>query len=223
MSANIPKSFTNLPQLSVFFPAYNEEQHAQNTITKAFKLLPQIAQKYEIIVIDDGSKDQTPAILKQLQHTYPLLKVITHSPNQGYGAALKSGFYNSRYQWIAFTDIDGQFDLNELPLFIEKQRQTQPDLVIGYYQSRKVSLTRKLNTWLWQLIVRLLFGLKVRDIDCGFKLINKQVIDAIPRLESNRGAFISSEFLIKAQKYGFKIVETPVHHFPRTAGKGTGA
>jgi hypothetical protein len=116
-----------------------------------------------------------------------------------------------------------QFDISELPKLIEKQKDTRADLVIGYYLKRAVSFQRKLNTWLWQLVVRVLFGLNVTDIDCGFKLISKKVIEKIPRLKSERGAFISSEFLINAQKSGFKIVEIGVHHYPRIEGKGTGA
>ena len=96
-------------------------------------------------------------------------------------------------------------------------------MVVGYYLKRQVSTVRKINTFLWEAIVYFLFGLKVKDIDSGFKLISKRVIDTLPKLESERGAFISSEFLIKAQKKGFKIVEIGVHHYPRIEGKGTGA
>jgi glycosyltransferase involved in cell wall biosynthesis len=212
-----------LKELSVFFPAYNESAHIGETVHKAFVVLPKVADKYEVIVIDDGSRDETGKILKKLTTQYSKLRVITHKPNKGYGEALKSGFYNCKYELIAFTDSDGQFNFSEITKFIVKQRKTGADLVVGYYLKRAVSFRRKLNTWLWQLIVRILFGLNVRDIDCGFKLIKKQVIDQIPRLKSGRGAFISSEFLIKAQKLGFKIVEVGVNHYPRIAGQGTGA
>ncbi|MGB9706554.1 MAG: glycosyltransferase family 2 protein, partial [Microgenomates group bacterium] len=135
----------------------------------------------------------------------------------------KSGFYNSQYEWIAFTDADGQFDFSEITKFFEKQMQTNADLVIGYYLKRAVPFYRIWGSKLWELAVFLLFGLKVRDIDCGFKLLRKEVIDEIPRLEAERGPFISSELLIKAKKKGFKIVEVGVHHYPRKAGKATGA
>jgi len=110
----------------------------------------------------------------------------------------------------------------EIKKFIDTQRQTNADLVIGYYLKRQVPFYRKVNTFVWELMVFLLFGLKVKDIDCGFKLVSKKVIDKIPKLESERGAFISSEFLIKAKKSGFKMVEIGVHHFPATR-RGTGA
>jgi glycosyltransferase involved in cell wall biosynthesis len=212
-----------IDKLSVFFPAYNLESQIEKTVTKAFDVIPKVAGTYEIIVIDDGSRDKTGEILDKLSKKYSKLKVITHPGNRGYGAALKSGFYNSKYPWITFTDADGQFDISELPKLIKKQKETSADLVIGYYLRRQVSFFRKLNTFLWEIVVFLLFGLKVKDIDCGFKLISKNVIDTIPKLESERGAFISSEFLIKAKKAGFKIVEVGVHHYPREEGKGTGA
>jgi len=212
-----------IKEISVFFPAYNVESQIEETVVNAFRVIPKLAGKYEIIVIEDGSRDKTGEILNRLKSEYKNLKIIKHKVNRGYGGALKSGFYNSRYSWIAFTDADGQFDISELPKLIKKQKETGADLVAGFYLKRAVNFYRKVNTWIWQLIVRILFGLKVKDIDCGFKLIKKEIIDKIPKLESERGAFISSEFLIKTQKYGFKIVEIGVHHFPRVEGKGTGA
>jgi glycosyltransferase involved in cell wall biosynthesis len=211
-----------IDKLSVFFPAYNEEANLEKTVGKAKGILEEIAGEWEILIINDGSKDRTGEIAENLAKKDPRIKVITHSPNRGYGASLKSGFYNSRYPWIAFTDSDGQFDFAEITNFIKTQKETNADLVVGYYRKRRVSLFRKINTFLWELIVFLLFGLKVRDIDCGFKFISKKVIDTIPKLKSERGAFISSEFLIKTKRAGFSMVEIPVSHFPATR-KGTGA
>lgn len=212
-----------LPELSVFFPAYNLESQIEKTVTDAFKQIPNYSDRFEIIVVNDGSSDATGERLTDLKKKYPNLKIITHSKNLGYGAALKSGLYNSKYSWIVFTDADGQFDISELYLLVDKQKEHKADMVIGYYLSRQVSFFRKLNTFLWEIVVFMLFGLKVRDIDCGFKLISRKVINTIPKLESERGAFISSELLIKAKKAGFKIVEVGVHHYPRKEGKGTGA
>ncbi|MBI1863891.1 glycosyltransferase family 2 protein [Candidatus Woesebacteria bacterium] len=211
-----------ISNLSVFFPAYNEEENIKNTVEKAKKLLQKISDNWEIIIINDGSSDKTEKISKKLVNEDKKIKLITHSPNRGYGAAVKSGLYNSKYDWIAFTDSDGQFDFSEITNFIEKQRESNADLVVGYYKKRQVSKFKIITSKMWELAVFLLFGLKVHDIDCGFKLISKNVIDKIPKLESERGAFISSEFLIKAKKSGFKIVEIPVTHFPRTKGTGTG-
>lgn len=214
---------TKIDELSVFYPCYNEEKNIQQTVDKTIPILQQIASKWEIILINDGSKDNTGKVLDQIQKKYPKqIKIITHNPNRGYGAALKSGFYNAQYQWIAFTDSDGQFDFSEITKFVDKQNQTQADLVIGYYLSRQVSKSTIITSKIWELIVWILFGLKVTDIDCAFKLINKKVINTIPKLEAERGAFISSELLIKAKKAGFKIAELGVHHYPRVEGKATG-
>lgn len=211
-----------ISELSVFLPAYNEESHVEKTTLKVKKVLEKIAGRWEIIIIDDGSTDKTGEIADRLGKKYRKIKVIHHQPNRGYGAALKSGLYSSKYPWISFIDIDGQFDFSEAPKLIEKQKETGADMVIGYYKKRKVPFYRKLNTFAWQFVVNMLFGLNVRDVDCGFKLINKKVLKKIPNLESERGAFISSEFLIKAKKFGFKIVEIGVTHYPATR-KGTGA
>jgi glycosyltransferase involved in cell wall biosynthesis len=211
-----------IDSLSVFFPTYNEEKTIQDTIVKAKNILEKIVNKWEIIIVNDGSTDQTAEVVEKIIKNDSRIRIITHSPNRGYGAALKTGFYNSQYPWIAFTDSDGQFDFKEIIEFIEKQKETGADLVIGYYLDRKVSFGKKLTSKMWEFLVNLLFGLKVRDIDCGFKLISKKVIDKIPKLESERGAFISSELLIKAKKSGFKIVEIGVTHYPRKEGKGTG-
>ncbi len=211
-----------ISNLSVFFPAYNEEGNIKNTVEKAKKVLQKITDKWEIIIVNDGSSDKTEEISQKLVSEDKKIKLITHSPNRGYGAAVKSGLYNAQYDWIAFTDSDGQFDFSEITNFIEKQYETNADLVVGYYKKRQVSKFKVITSKMWELAVFLLFGLKVHDIDCGFKLISKRVVDKIPKLESERGAFISSEFLIKAKKTGFKIVEIPVTHFPRTKGTGTG-
>ena len=211
-----------IDKLSVFFPCYNEEKNITTTVNKAVKVLENTAKEWEILLIDDGSKDNTPQILKKISQTNKNITVITHNPNRGYGAALKSGLYNSKYPWITFTDSDGQFDFSEIKKLIKKQKATQADLVIGFYKGRKVAFYRILGSKLWQFAVFFLFGLRVKDIDCGFKLIRKKVIDEIPKLESERGPFISSELLIKAKKSGFKIIEIGVSHFSRTEGEATG-
>lgn len=212
-----------IPELSVFYPCYNEEKNIKKTVDKTVPVLNKIAKKWEIILINDGSKDNTASVLESIKKEYsPNIKVITHNPNRGYGAALKSGLYNAKYQWITFTDSDGQFDFSEIVNLLDKQQKTQANIVIGYYLSRKVSKATIITSKIWELIVFILFGLRVTDIDCGFKLINKKVIDTIPKLEAERGAFISSEFLIKAKKSGFKIVEIGVHHYPRVEGQATG-
>lgn len=211
-------------ELSLFLPCYNEEANLESTVDKTLPILTKVADKWELIIVNDGSKDKTGEIALKIKKKYPKnINIITHSPNRGYGASFKSGFYNAKYDWITFIDADGQFDFNDIYNLASVQAETNADIVIGYYLGRKVPFYRIWGSKLWQLGPLLLFGLNVRDIDCGFKLVKKKVIDTIPRLEAERGPFISSEFLIKAKKAGFKIVETGVHHHPRTEGEATGA
>lgn len=211
-----------IKSLSVFFPTYNEEGNIKSTVTKAKAVLQKYVENWEILIVNDGSTDRTKEISEELSEGDERIKVINHEVNRGYGASLKSGFYNAKYPWVVFTDSDGQFDFSEINLFFEKQQETNADLVIGYYKKRKVSKFKIITSRMWEIAVMILFGLHVHDIDCGFKLVSKKVIDKIPKLESERGAFISSEFLVKAKKSGFKIVEIPVTHLPRLQGKGTG-
>lgn len=209
---------SRLNSLSIFLPIYNESLIIKKVIENIKLIAPNVAKNWEVIAVNDGSVDETLKTLKTISG----IKIIDHGINKGYGASLRSGFYNSKYEWIVFTDSDGQFDFSEIEKFIEKQKQTNADLVIGYYKKRQVSKFKIITSKIWEITVFLLFGLWVKDIDCGFKLIRKKVIEKIPKLESQRGAFISSELLIKAKKFGFKIVEIPVTHYPRTTGKGTG-
>ena len=213
-----------VPELSVFLPCYNEEKNLQNTFDKTLPILQDITQKWEIIIVNDGSKDKTAQVAASIASKYPKnVVVVTHNPNRGYGAAFKSGMYTAKYEWISFIDADGQFDFNDIRNLISTQKKTKADLVIGYYLGRKVPFYRIWGSKVWQLAVFILFGLRVRDIDCGFKLVRKQVLDTIPKLEAERGPFISSEFLIKSKKFGFKIVEVGVHHYARLHGEATGA
>lgn len=211
-----------IASLSVFFPAYNEEASIKSTVLEAKKVLQKAADKWEIMVVNDGSNDNTLKVAENLAKEDKRVRVINHKVNRGYGGALKSGFYNAKYPWITFTDSDGQFDFGEVTKFVKKQRETHADLVIGYYKKRQVSKSKVITSKAWEFMVLFLFGLHVKDIDCGFKLISKKVFDKIDKLESERGAFISSELLIKAKRAGFKIVEIPVTHYPRKAGVGTG-
>lgn len=213
---------SKIKELSVFFPAYNEQSLLAETVSNAVNVLDKVAKKWEVIIVNDGSTDLTGEVAAKLEKKDKRIKVISHEKNRGYGAAFKSGLYGASYDWIAFTDSDGQFDFSEITNFIKKQNETGADIVIGYYKKRQVSKAKILTSKMWEYLVFAMFGLKVKDIDCGFKFISKKVVDSIQELYSERGAFISSEFLIKARKKRFKIVEIPVTHYPREAGKGTG-
>lgn len=210
---------SKLKELSVFFPFYNEEANIEAQAKQALKTVPQFAQKFEIILVNDGSVDKTGQIGQKLAKGQPKVFLVSHSQNRGYGGALKSGFKKAKYEWIFFSDGDRQFDLAEIAKLIPLT--SQADLVIGYRQKRADTLIRLINAKLFNFLIRILFGLKVKDIDCAFKLIKKEVVDSL-ELKSD-GALISSELLIKAQKAGFKIAQAPVSHYPRKKGNPTGA
>lgn len=209
--------------LSVFLPVYNEEKNLEKTVVQTAAFLRPNFSEWEIIIVNDGSSDKTSQVAQRLALAEPRIKIITHVENRGYGAAFKSGIHAAKYDWVTFTDADGQFDFAEISKFLKIQEESGADLVIGYYLNRRVPFYRKLNTFFWEGLVRILFGLRVRDIDCAFKLFSNRVVVAVEPLESERGAFISTEFLVKAKKKGFKIREVGVSHFPRQQGHGTGA
>ena len=208
------------PSISAFFPAYNEEANIGALCLKTAGVLAKLCSRYEVIAVNDGSKDRTAAVVEGLHKKKPQIRVVSHKANSGYGAAVKTGFASAKMDWIFFTDGDGQFDVNEIARLLPLTRDH--DLVVGYRIKRADPAHRKLNAWAWGTLVRTLFGLKgVRDIDCAFKLIRRDVFKKF-KLETT-GAMISTELLVKAQKNGFRIVELGVHHYPRTAGVQTGA
>lgn len=207
-------------ELSVFFPAYNEEKNIKNTVEKAKKVLEKIAGKWEIIVVDDGSKDDTRKIVEKLGRKDARIKVKSHKVNKGYGGALKTGFKNAKYSWVAFTDSDGQFDFSEINKFLVLKNKA--DLVLGYRINRADPLSRKIYTLVWGTIPILLWGLNVRDYSCGFKLIKKEVFDSVQPLVGEEKV-TQIELLVKAKMKGFKFAEVGVHHYPREFGKQTGA
>lgn len=205
--------------LSVVFPAFNEEANIKRTVELAREVLPKIARQWEIIVVDDGSKDATRAITDELSARYPEVTAIHHPRNRGYGAALKSGILAARHDLIFFTDSDGQFDLQELEQLI--RFSDDYDIVMGYRAKRQDPPHRLLNAWGWNMLVRLVLGLKVRDIDCAFKLFQRSVFDRI-QIRSV-GAMVNTEILAQATSFGMRMREIEVTHYPRHFGKPSGA
>ena len=207
-------------EISLSLPCYNEEGNIRQVVSRACGVLDKIADKYEVIIVDDGSSDRTLEIARELTAQNPKIKFIHHEVNQGYGAAVRSGLKSSQYEYVAFTDGDGQFDLGELKALIDLMPGN--DMVIGYRSQRKDPFYRGLNSRLYGFLIRLLFGLEIRDLNCALKVFRKKVIDDIT-IESN-AALVNAEILLKAGKKGYrKIKEVPVNHYPRTAGKQTGA
>jgi glycosyltransferase involved in cell wall biosynthesis len=207
------------PRLSIFFPAFNEEANIAETVGQAMAVAAETAPTWEVIVVDDGSSDRTGEIVARLAAEHPDVRLIQHERNQGYGGALTSGLRGSRGELIFFSDADLQFDLSELSKLMEHIDDV--DLVIGYRAPRRDPFMRLVNAWGWKVLNNTLFGLKVRDIDCAFKLFRRECLDRIPIRSS--GAMVSAEILIRLRDTGHKWVEVPVTHQPRTAGSPTGA
>jgi len=205
--------------VTVFFPCYNEQDNVRRVTEQAIAVLERIHADYEIIIVDDGSRDATGPVADELAAAHARVRVLHHPRNLGYGAALRSGFRAATKELVFYTDGDGQFDLNELPALLPLMRDY--DIVSCFRVNRQDNLFRKFGGWAWTTLNRFAFSLKVRDVDCAFKLYKRAIFDNI-RMEST-GALISTEILARAARKGYTIAERGVHHYPRTAGKQTGA
>ena len=205
--------------LSVVLPVYNEAEAITATVEHALRALDVGVKDFEIILVNDGSTDQTGALLATLAASDSRIRVITHERNQGYGAALVDGFAAATKELTFFMDSDGQFDICDLAPFFSFIDEY--DAVIGYRIHRQDTWLRKLNAWGWKMLIRLVLGIHARDIDCAFKLLRTSFLDKDP-LES-RGAMINAELLYKLRRSGCAYHEVGVQHFPRQGGRATGA
>lgn len=220
MSINSPvNSDGKVKNLSLFFPAYNEESNIVKAVETAKKALEQIAEEFEIIIVDDGSRDRTRYISEEICRFDKRIRLVTHEHNKGYGSAVRSGFNACKYEMIFFTDADNQFDLSEIKKLLEVMKNA--DIVAGYRIKRRDPFYRTINAWGFNMLVRILFGVRIKDIDCAFKLFNRNVIDDI-EIESI-GALVNTEIIVKATKKGFRITQAGVTHYPRFFGAQTGA
>ncbi len=202
--------------LTVFFPAYNDSGTIASLVIAAVQTAGRLTSDFEVLVINDGSRDATAEVVDELARLYPHVRAIHHEQNRGYGGALRSGFASATKEWIFYTDGDGQYDPREMALLWEK-RDASTDLVNGYKISRSDPLHRIVIGRIYHHTVKLLFGLTVRDVDCDFRLIRRRVFDAVT-LEKSSGV-ICLELMKKITDAGFSIAEVPVHHYHRAHGK----
>jgi glycosyltransferase involved in cell wall biosynthesis len=203
------------PSVSLVLPAHNEAPNLLPLLEEARRTLSRLTKEHEIIVVDDGSGDDTARIALEFGGA----RLLRHERNRGYGAALRTGLRAARMQWVVFTDADLQFRLADLVALLEVSNDV--DIVAGYRAPRRDPRLRRFLGWGWGRLVRICYGLRVRDVDCAFKLFRREVLDAIP-IESV-GAFINTEILIRADAAGFRIREVPVRHYPRASGSASGA
>jgi glycosyltransferase involved in cell wall biosynthesis len=210
-------------RLSYFFPAHNEEANLEGLVDEALATLPLLAETFEVIAVDDGSRDATPSIADDLAARHPgVVRAVHHPTNLGYGAALRSGFAASRYELVAFTDGDRQFHVADIGrLAARLSADDAPDVVVGFRIKRADPVIRTAYARAYRLANRIFFGLKVTDVDCACKLFRRDALEGI-HVESD-GAFFSAELLIKLGAAGRTIAEVGVPHYPRTAGSATGA
>lgn len=205
--------------ISIIFPAHNEEDNISRAVTQAVEVVKPLFEDWEVIVVDDGSQDRTVKIVDEMAKRDSRIVAVHHERNRGYGAALKSGIERASKSLVFFTDSDLQFDMNELPQLLKEIQDCH--IVAGYRAKRSDPAHRKLNALAWRTLVRILLGLKVRDIDCAFKLFRREIFDSI-KIDAV-GAMVNTDILVQAVKLGYKIKEVPVSHFPRLHGNQSGA
>lgn len=207
-----------LSSLSVFFPCLNDGKSIPGLLEKTYEVLPKITNDFEVIIIDDGSTDDTPQITKKLRTKYKNLRIIRNKKPSGYGGVLKIGFGSAKKDWVFYTDGDGQYDPSELKNLVEKVTH-EIDVINGYKIKRQDSIVRKFLGASYNLVLHIRYHLPIRDVDCDFRLIRKSKLNEI-KLSSNSGA-ICLELAMKLKKQGAKFTEIPVHHYPRKHGKST--
>lgn len=207
-----------MTSISGVLPAYNEEALIGATATAVAEVLESLVDDYEVVVVNDGSRDRTQAVAEGLSGVNPRIRCVSHPQNRGYGAAVATGFSAAIKELTFLTDGDKQFDVRELARFLPEIEHA--DLVIGYRNPRRDPRLRLIYAWGWKWLINLLFGYTARDVDCAFKLFRSEVWRSV-RVHSG-GATFSAEFLVKARRLGYRVVELPVSHLPRTAGRPTG-
>ena len=214
-----PQQFPLSTPFSLCLPCFNEAAVIEEVLTGACAVLPQFLEEFEIIVVDDGSTDSTADVVERLARRDERIRLIRHAVNRGYGAAVTTALRAAQGQWICTTDGDGQFNLLDLPQLLVDAHHA--DVVIGYRFRRAEGHLRRLNAHGWNRLIRHLLGVRVRDLDCAFKLFPRWVVDSIQL--TTEGACVSAELLAQCVRGGLAIREVPVNHFPRAAGKATGA
>ncbi len=207
----------NGPSISAFFPAYNDAATIGGMVIAAMRTLAALTPDYEVIVVDDGSRDATAEVLQELQRLYPdRLRVESHPRNRGYGGALRTGLASATKEWVFYTDGDAQYDARELALLADRVDDAI-DVVNGYKIARSDPAYRKLIGWAYNAVVKAAFGLRIRDVDCDFRLMRRAALEKID-LESNSGT-ICVEMIKKLQDSGARFTEVPVHHYHRSVGR----
>jgi glycosyltransferase involved in cell wall biosynthesis len=205
--------------LSVAVPCYNEADNLERVVGTLSQALPELFDDYEIILVNDGSRDDTGTIAERLSQANAHIRVVHHPVNQGYGASVKSGYYTATKELVCLFPGDGQFDILEISNLLPIMERA--DIAATYRINRRDPFHRKVNQFLYNNAIRLLFGIRLKDIDCGFKLMKSKIFQVV-QLET-KGALIDAEFYFKSKRKGFTYLSVGVNHYPRLAGSSTGA
>jgi glycosyltransferase involved in cell wall biosynthesis len=214
-TGSVPK----LPGLSIVLPCFNEEANVEPAIEQAAQAASRFSDRHEVIVVDDGSADDTALISGRLMASRHDVRLVKHPENRGYGAALRSGIRAARMPWVLLTDADLQFDLRQVADFVPSAASS--DLIVGYRIAREDPFGRRLSAGAWNWLMQLMFSLPVHDVDCAFKLVRRDLLQSIDLVSD--GAMISTELVVRSMKSGARLTELGVHHRPRTAGEQSGA
>ena len=202
--------------VSIFYPCYNDWGTIGSMVLLTVQTAERLGLDYDVTLVDDGSGEHTQDVLAEIEHRFPVVRIIRHEQNGGYGAALRTGFGAASREWIFYTDGDAQYDVREMERLLE---HTGPDVdvVQGVKIERNDPLHRIIVGRIYHWIVKIAFGLKLSDVDCDFRLIRRTVFDRIT-LVSDSGV-ICAEMMTKIQRAGFRVLEVPVHHYQRAHGK----
>jgi glycosyltransferase involved in cell wall biosynthesis len=198
---------------------HNEEGNIEQAVSSALAVLADLADSYEVIVVDDGGRDRTGEIADRLAAGNPHVRVVHHPDNRGYGAALRSGFAAAQFPLVVLVDGGNQFDLGELAILL--RALDRGDIVSGYRITQRDPLIRRMYAFMYNRLARLLFHIPIRDVNCGFKIYRRHLVERLlPQLRAT-GALINVEMLARARTHGAKVTEVGVHHFPREVGQPT--
>ena len=207
----------NFKSVSILFPLYKDKKTVKKMILKSNKLLKKMKKKGEIVIVDDGCPERSGHYAKMISKKIKNVKIIFHKKNMGYGAAIKTGLKNCRNEWIFQTDGDAEYDVNDLLKLIKKAKVS--DLIVTYRLKKKYKTSRIVISWIYNIILRILFHTKFKDISTGSRLINKKILKKINLISNS--PFLGAELAIKSKHKGFKVSEVGIHTYPRTFGSGS--
>ena len=207
----------NFKSVSILFPLYKDKKTVKKMILKSSNLLKKIKKKGEIVIVDDGCPERSGHYAKMISKKIKNIKIIFHKKNMGYGAAIKTGLKNCRNEWIFQTDGDAEYDVNDLLKLIKKTKVS--DLIVTYRLKKKYKTSRIVISWIYNVILRILFHTKFKDISTGSRLINKKILKKINLISNS--PFLGAELAIKSKYKGFKVSEVGIHTYPRTFGSGS--